>query len=98
MLEKRTKQASIEVRAMARLNQRPRRTAEPITCRVCHRSLIDAAERKIGRCETCPSDLDPELYEALRKDPHDREAVRRFVGRVRNAARASRGERPFGSL
>jgi len=47
--------------------ERPRRTAEPITCRVCHRSLIDAAERKIGRCETCPSTLDPELYEALRE-------------------------------
>jgi DNA helicase-2/ATP-dependent DNA helicase PcrA len=46
---------------------RPRRTVEPITCRVCHRSLIDAAERKIGRCESCPSTLDPELYEALRE-------------------------------
>ncbi|WP_194891081.1 ATP-dependent DNA helicase UvrD2 [Catenulispora pinisilvae] len=46
---------------------RPRRIVEPITCRVCHRSLIDAAERKIGRCETCPSDLDPELFEALRE-------------------------------
>jgi DNA helicase II / ATP-dependent DNA helicase PcrA len=45
--------------------ERPRRTVDPITCRVCHRSLIDAAERKIGRCETCPSSLDPELYEAL---------------------------------
>ena len=47
--------------------ERLRRTVEPITCRVCHRALIDAAERKIGRCEGCPSTLDPELYEALRE-------------------------------
>ena len=46
---------------------RTRRSAEPITCRVCRRSLIDPVERKIGRCEDCPSDLDPELYEALRE-------------------------------
>ena len=45
---------------------RPRRGAEPITCRVCRRSLIDAVERKLGRCEACPSTLDPDLYEALR--------------------------------
>jgi DNA helicase-2/ATP-dependent DNA helicase PcrA len=45
---------------------RPRRSVEPILCRVCRRSLIDPVERKIGRCESCPSTLDPELYEALR--------------------------------
>jgi DNA helicase-2/ATP-dependent DNA helicase PcrA len=46
---------------------RPRRGAEPITCRVCRRSLIDPVERKLGRCEACPSTLDPELFEALRE-------------------------------
>jgi Tfp pilus assembly protein PilF len=39
-----------------------------------------------------------ELHEALRKDPRDKEAVVKFVGRVKNAARAKDGERPFGSL
>ena len=46
---------------------RRRKEAEPIVCRVCGRSLIDAVERKLGRCEDCPSNLDPELYDALRE-------------------------------
>ncbi|GAA1992856.1 ATP-dependent DNA helicase UvrD2 [Catenulispora subtropica] len=46
---------------------RSRRAVEPITCRSCHKALIDPAERKMGRCEDCPSTLDPELYESLRE-------------------------------
>ncbi|NUP50958.1 MAG: HRDC domain-containing protein, partial [Catenulispora sp.] len=46
---------------------RAQRVVEPILCRSCHRALIDPAERKMGRCEDCPSNLDPELYEALRE-------------------------------
>ncbi|NUR61888.1 MAG: ATP-dependent DNA helicase UvrD2 [Catenulispora sp.] len=46
---------------------RSRHTVEPITCRSCHKALIDPAERKMGRCEDCPSNLDPGLYEALRE-------------------------------
>ncbi|MFL6110625.1 MAG: ATP-dependent DNA helicase UvrD2 [Catenulispora sp.] len=45
---------------------RARGAIEPIICRSCHKALIDPAERKMGRCEDCPSTLDPELYEALR--------------------------------
>jgi DNA helicase-2/ATP-dependent DNA helicase PcrA len=44
-----------------------RRSAEPIVCRVCSRSLLDAVERKLGRCEGCPSNLDPATYDALRE-------------------------------
>ena len=44
-----------------------RRAAGPVRCRVCGRSLIEAVERKLGRCEDCPSDLDEALYERLRE-------------------------------
>ncbi|HEV2634771.1 MAG TPA: ATP-dependent DNA helicase UvrD2 [Actinocrinis sp.] len=39
----------------------------PIRCRVCGRSLIEPVERKLGRCEDCPSDLDEALFERLRE-------------------------------
>jgi DNA helicase-2/ATP-dependent DNA helicase PcrA len=39
----------------------------PVRCRVCGRSLIEAVERKLGRCADCPSDLDEELFERLRE-------------------------------
>ncbi|MBT8227304.1 MAG: ATP-dependent DNA helicase UvrD2 [Dactylosporangium sp.] len=38
-----------------------------ITCRVCGVTLSSGAERKIGRCESCPSDRDEELYDRLRE-------------------------------
>lgn len=38
----------------------------PIRCRVCGRTLSEAVERKLRRCEDCPSDLDEALYERLR--------------------------------
>jgi DNA helicase-2/ATP-dependent DNA helicase PcrA len=39
----------------------------PVRCRVCGRSLIEAVERKLGRCAECPSDLDEALFERLRE-------------------------------
>jgi DNA helicase-2/ATP-dependent DNA helicase PcrA len=39
----------------------------PVRCRVCGRSLIEAVERKLGRCADCPSEVDEELYERLRE-------------------------------
>jgi DNA helicase-2/ATP-dependent DNA helicase PcrA len=33
---------------------------------VCGRSLTGGAERKLGRCETCPSSYDEGLFERLR--------------------------------
>ncbi|MGP3999840.1 ATP-dependent DNA helicase UvrD2 [Streptomyces sp. 8N706] len=44
-----------------------RRRRGPIRCRVCGRTLTDAGEIKMMRCEDCPSDLDEALYERLRE-------------------------------
>jgi DNA helicase-2/ATP-dependent DNA helicase PcrA len=38
----------------------------PVLCRVCGRTLSEAGEIKLMRCEDCPSDLDEALYERLR--------------------------------
>jgi len=35
------------------------------SCRVCGRALTGALARKLGRCEDCPSTLDPGLYDEL---------------------------------
>jgi DNA helicase II / ATP-dependent DNA helicase PcrA len=35
-------------------------------CRVCGATLTEASARKLGRCLTCPSTMDEELYERLR--------------------------------
>ncbi|MFF3018171.1 ATP-dependent DNA helicase UvrD2 [Streptomyces sp. NPDC057939] len=38
----------------------------PALCRVCGRTLIEAGDIKLMRCEDCPSDMDEGLYERLR--------------------------------
>ncbi len=38
-----------------------------VQCRVCGRTLTDAGEMKLMRCEDCPSDMDEGLYERLRE-------------------------------
>ncbi|ASY32871.1 ATP-dependent DNA helicase UvrD2 [Streptomyces sp. CLI2509] len=43
----------------------PRRRA-PARCRVCGRTLTEAGEMKLMRCETCPSDMDEGVYQRLR--------------------------------
>ncbi|MFY1634033.1 ATP-dependent DNA helicase UvrD2 [Solwaraspora sp. WMMB335] len=43
-----------------------RRRGQPVSCRVCGATLLAGADRKLGRCATCPSDLDEELLERLR--------------------------------
>ncbi|MBA2808831.1 ATP-dependent DNA helicase UvrD2 [Streptomyces sp. KM273126] len=46
----------------------PRPTSRtPARCRVCGRTLRDAGEMKLMRCEDCPSDMDEALYERLRE-------------------------------
>lgn len=46
----------------------PRPTSRtPARCRVCGRTLRDAGEMKLMRCEDCPSDMDETLYERLRE-------------------------------
>ena len=37
-----------------------------VSCRVCGATLLAGADRKLGRCPTCPSDLDEDLYDRLR--------------------------------
>jgi DNA helicase-2/ATP-dependent DNA helicase PcrA len=39
----------------------------PAACRVCGKGLTAAVARKLGRCETCPSAYDEELFERLRE-------------------------------
>ncbi|SHK74000.1 UvrD-helicase domain-containing protein [Actinacidiphila paucisporea] len=43
-----------------------RKKRGPVLCRVCGRTLSDAGEIKLMRCEDCPSDLDEALYDRLR--------------------------------
>jgi DNA helicase-2/ATP-dependent DNA helicase PcrA len=51
----------------ARVDRTKRRGAKgPQPCRVCGRPLTAALERKLGRCEGCPSDLDEALYARLK--------------------------------
>ena len=39
----------------------------PAKCRVCGKALVTGPERTLGRCRTCPSDFDIELWEALKR-------------------------------
>ncbi|MFJ4923634.1 ATP-dependent DNA helicase UvrD2 [Streptomyces sp. NPDC088725] len=41
-------------------------------CRVCGKTLTEAGEMKLMRCEDCPSDMDEALYERLRDWRADR--------------------------
>ncbi|MGQ4512214.1 UvrD-helicase domain-containing protein [Streptomyces sp. DW26H14] len=41
------------------------RDRRPARCRVCGRTLTEAGEMKLMRCEDCPSDMDEALYERL---------------------------------
>ncbi|MFH8794490.1 ATP-dependent DNA helicase UvrD2 [Streptomyces sp. NPDC017941] len=50
-------------RSAARGHRRGARS--PARCRVCGRTLTDAGEMKLMRCEDCPSDMDEGLYERL---------------------------------
>jgi len=43
-----------------------RRQKGPARCRVCKKGLVTAQERTLGRCHSCPSDLNEELLDALR--------------------------------
>ena len=44
-----------------------RRRLIAVPCRVCGATLTEAAARKLGRCATCPSNMDDELFERLRQ-------------------------------
>ncbi|GIJ50127.1 DNA helicase [Virgisporangium aliadipatigenens] len=38
-----------------------------VSCRICGTALISGADRKLGRCSACPSDLDEELLSRLQE-------------------------------
>ncbi|WP_093619171.1 ATP-dependent DNA helicase UvrD2 [Actinoplanes philippinensis] len=42
-----------------------RRRPQVSSCRICGATLLAGADRKLGRCPTCPSDLDEDLHERL---------------------------------
>ncbi|MER6911564.1 ATP-dependent DNA helicase UvrD2 [Streptomyces sp. NPDC000594] len=44
-----------------------KRRRGPALCRVCGKTLTEAGEMKLMRCEDCPSDMDEALYERLRE-------------------------------
>jgi DNA helicase-2/ATP-dependent DNA helicase PcrA len=44
-----------------------RRRVAVVSCRVCGATLVSGVDRKLGRCSTCPSSLDEELFERLRE-------------------------------
>jgi DNA helicase II / ATP-dependent DNA helicase PcrA len=54
-------------RAGDRSRKPDRRRPQVSSCRICGATLLAGADRKLGRCPTCPSDLDEELFERLQK-------------------------------
>ncbi|WP_374775716.1 ATP-dependent DNA helicase UvrD2 [Streptomyces sp. NBC_01310] len=53
--------------AAAERGTRKRGRRGPVLCRVCGKTLTEAGELKLMRCEDCPSDMDEGLYERLRE-------------------------------
>ena len=43
-----------------------KRYRSPARCKVCGSPLVDMPERILGRCNNCPSDADPQIFETLR--------------------------------
>ena len=54
-------------RAGDRSRKPDRRRPQVSSCRICGATLLAGADRKLGRCPTCPSDLDEDLFERLQK-------------------------------
>lgn len=46
--------------------KRQRKTATPVVCRVCGKTVVTGAERKLGRCSSCPATYDENMFEDLR--------------------------------
>ncbi|MEV6629463.1 ATP-dependent DNA helicase UvrD2 [Actinoplanes sp. NPDC051470] len=47
------------------VSRKPDRRSKVSTCRICGATLLAGADRKLGRCPTCPSDIDQDLYDRL---------------------------------
>ncbi|GAA0802819.1 DNA helicase [Spirilliplanes yamanashiensis] len=46
-------------------SRKPDRRTRVVSCRACGTTLLAGADRKLGRCPTCPSDLDEDLHARL---------------------------------
>ncbi len=44
----------------------PRRERKRARCRICGKALVGATDTKLGRCAGCPSDLDDDVFAALK--------------------------------
>lgn len=58
--------SGVAAEAPGRTTRRARGPAKVAQCRVCGRGLQGGAERKIGRCSSCPATYDEGLLERLR--------------------------------
>ena len=47
------------------VSRKPDRRTKVSSCRICGATLLAGADRKLGRCPTCPSDIDQDLYDRL---------------------------------
>ncbi|GIH12725.1 DNA helicase [Rugosimonospora africana] len=54
-------------RRIGSAGQPVRRRVVNVSCRVCGAALLSGPDRKLGRCATCPSDIDEELLERLQE-------------------------------
>ncbi|WP_285472644.1 ATP-dependent DNA helicase UvrD2 [Actinoplanes sp. NBRC 101535] len=57
--------AAPERTVVDRSRKTDRRRVQVALCRICGATLLAGADRKLGRCPTCPSDLDEDLHERL---------------------------------
>jgi DNA helicase-2/ATP-dependent DNA helicase PcrA len=60
-----TKGGATESRTVEPGRKPDRRRPQVSLCRICGATLLAGADRKLGRCPTCPSDLDEDLHERL---------------------------------
>jgi len=60
-----TRHRTFEKAGVAGSRKPVNRRAVVVSCRVCGATLLAGADRKLGRCPTCPSDIDEELFERL---------------------------------
>jgi len=60
-------QTTTHTPARVERTKRPVVSRGPQPCRICGRPLTAALERKLGRCEGCPADLDEALFARLRE-------------------------------
>jgi DNA helicase-2/ATP-dependent DNA helicase PcrA len=73
---------SFEKSAIAGNRKPANQRAAVVSCRICGATLLAGADRKLGRCATCPSDLDEELHQRLlewRKTTAEQQKVPAYV-------------------